>query len=822
MYDKHENTAGVRKLIKRNFRTQKIKNLLLFLTLLFLTCFFTCMIFIGYNRYKNLERYTQHVNGICGDVVFRNVSKEGAKQIKHDSLCSWTGESVRIGDVKNKELSSQYTQLRYADENYAKAVYAMPDVGTMPDQADEIAAGVRTLKKSGVLPALNEELALCWEENGSVYQKKFRLSGYWEEEPEVNSNFIWVSGKMVKDTGSMEIVVSFKNKKNMEQQAERLASESGSSKETYDITAINKKSIFREVIGDIRLWMILIILFVTGCLTINSLQQISIAGNSTFYGRIKAMGAEEKQIRQIVWNEVWLITMFAIPAGLLAGYMMGKLLIPEIINGSLMDTRIYVHFLVFILPVLFVLSAIVCANTGAALRAGKTDIEKAFKYKGYGDNGKTKSKKYPGLPILIQLSLENVTRYKKRLFVAMVLLMIGSLWLSIFYVIKIGFDQSKYLETVSISDFSICLNDVSKEGNGSEYLKKYGRQIAKTEGITDYGFLYMQKEDQTLPDSVYDQIKKYYEKNGKERVNDMAYDTLWIRQYEEMIEDHRCKHQIWGIDHLLVQKLMQPQYLIDGALDPGKFDTGRYVIAQGISGDEGTTEKEPTYLPGDRVIIKGTEFEVMGVVEIPIAVKQGMRTANEGFELSFYMSERNFLKLFPGVYPQKMFLNTTSAAKETVARLLETMERQEGISFISQERLIDRYQREAFSQNGMEMLIGGALLVIGVIQMIHSMASTITDRKQEFVLMYRLGMTQRQIRCMLVLESVNCMSLMLIVTYIVSIFSISTIVKDYVTNQWACTFCFSIWPLFLLTPVFLMLAFAVPLILYRMSGAIVA
>ncbi len=817
MYVNRENHAGVRKLIKRNFRTQKLKNILLFLTLLFLTCFFTCIIFISYNQYKNLERYSRHVNGISGDAVFRKVSREGAKQIKNSSLCSWMGESRLIGDVTNEELSSQYIQLRYADENYARAVYAIPDVGTMPQHADEIAAGVNTLKKLGVPIALNEELVLCWKEKGGVCKKKFQLSGYWEEEPEVHKNFIWASKEVLKDDSNMEIVVSFEENMQPEQQADRLASELGISKDACYITAINRKSIFLEIICDSRLWIVLLIVFVQGFLMINSIQQISIAGNSTFYGRIKAMGAEEKQIRQIIWNEVWIVTLFAVPVGLSAGYTVGRRLIPKIINGSLMYTQIYVNRAIFLLPVLFVLLTIACANAGPALQAGKTDIEKAFKYKGYGDNCVSRSKKYPGLPVLIQLSMENITRYKKRLFVAMSLLVIGLLWISVFHVIRISFDQSKYLEAVSISDFSICSDDVSKENKGNENFKKCAQQIVETEGITRFGFLYLQKEEQVLPDDVYEQIKNYYEKSEKERLNDMAYDTLWMRQYNDLIASHSCNHQIWGIGRLPAEEMMKPQYLIQGSFDPDKFVSERYVIAQGIPGDQETKEQEPTYLPGDRVIIRGMEYEVMGVAEIPIAVKQGMHTVDQGFELSFYMSDRNFQKLFPKVYPQKLFLDVTSAAEETVTEKLETLEKQEGFSFTSKARLTDEYQKDVFTQSGMEMLVGAALLIMGVIQMIHSIASAMIDRKKEFLLMYRIGMTQRQIRCMLVLESVNCMLLTVSATYVLSIWVISTIVKDYVTSQWACTFCFSIGPLLILTPAFMVLAVTVPQILYRMQ-----
>lgn len=816
MHFNREQIAGVNKLVKRNFKIQKWKNALLFFIIILIICFSSSFSILKYNEYKNLERYAQHINGTSGDAVFYGLTEQEAEKIKTSPLCRWTGESMLVAETVSSKMGNQYTEMRYADNNYAEAFYSKPTVGTMPVKYDEIAAGIRTLKKLGIPIRLNEIVKLSWKKDKQNQSMKFKLVGYWEEDIEVNHDYIWVSKELGQAYSlKKDAVVSFKSNHNLEKEAGRLASDIGVGKKKYTVMHLNKYSILAGILLDLKSWTILSVVFLIGTLILNSIQQISVAGNLAFYGRIKAMGAEERQIRNIIWFEVLFITAIAAPFGLLAGYFAGIQLTPLFVNGGLGYTLIYYDSKILISSFFYILPIVVAANIKPAILAGKTDIEKAFKYKGDGDDSGNIEKKYPGIPVILQMSMDNIARYKKRTAAGICILVVGLVWISSFYVIHIGFDQEKYLSARSVSHFMINAEDLSKETVGKEELENYAKQIQNMDGITGLGLLYLQREYRKIPHSVYRNIRNYYEANENERLEYMEYDVLWMEQYKELQDSYSCKHQIWGISGLLIDEIMHPQNLISGRLDAEAFQTGKYVIAQGISGDQGMGEIEPTYSVGDMVTIANKNFEVMAVVEIPNAVNQGINSALSGFELSFYIPVKQFQQLYPGKYPQKLFINTSSYIKEKIEQMFEQLEIDKNFSFISEQRLIEQYKKDIISQNGIEILIGYALLGIGLIQLINATASSVINRRKEFVLMHCMGMTQKQIRFMLIFESLICIFLVLIFAYILSLCCINTLVKIYIDAYWASTFNFSIAPLLILTPFLILFAILIPIIAYK-------
>lgn len=813
-----EQTAGINKLIRRNFKTQKWKNILLVFIILLITCFYTGFTILKYNEYKNLERYAQHMNGTLGEAVFHGLSSQQAEGIQNSPLCKWIGESVIFSEAANHELGNQYTEIRYADQTYARAYYAEPTEGRMPTNADDIAVGKRTLNKLGVKASLGETISISWKLDNQVVSNDFKLVGYWEEDAEVNSNYIWVWSKFAQTNNlGIDLAVSFKNSGNAVDSAKSLAKEFGINESQYTNVHINRESVLQKILININSWTILGVVLLIGVLIANSIQQISVSSNLTFYGRIKAMGAEEKQIRHILWIEMLFLEVAALPFGLLLGYYAGIKLTPIFVNGSLGYTKTYYSVWILIVPVFLTFVTVLIANIRPIQQAGKTDIDTAFKYKGYGDCSSSREKKYPGVPILVQMSFDNLTRYRKRIVIGICMLVIGLVWMSSFYVINIGFDQEKFLKNVSISDFIINSGDLSLNTTGSYELEEYELKMRKTEGVTGTGLLYLKRWEQEIPEAVYENIINYYEANGRERLEYMQFDTLWMEQYKKMHDSHGCRYQIWGIDGLLTEQIMKPENLIKGSFDEDKFCSGQYVIAEGISGDQGTVETEPTYSPGERISIDGKEYEIMAVAAIPSSIKQGVNEAVTGFELSFYMVGDEFQKVFSDVSPQKMFLNTSPYIKEKTEEHLSFLEKNKGVMYQSQNRLIAEYKKAVISQNGIEMLIGGALIGIGLIQMLNSIISSIIARRKEFKMMENIGMTKKQICYMLIFESIDCMFITLILSFILSLGFITTVIKGYVSSQWASTFNFSITPLLILTPSLILFAIVVPVVTYQLQ-----
>lgn len=82
-------------------------------------------------------------------------------------------------------------------------------------------------------------------------------------------------------------------------------------------------------------------------------------------------------------------------------------------------------------------------------------------------------------------------------------------------------------------------------------------------------------------------------------------------------------------------------------------------------------------------------------------------------------------------------------------------------------------------------------------------------------MMQSVGMTKRQLRILLIFESMGLVTISLFISYFLSFLVINTAVKAYLTTQWTATYNFTITPLLIITPVLILLALLVPLLCFN-------
>lgn len=811
-----ETSSAVQRLVRRNFKTHKGKNLLLIAIIVLCTTFYTIFTILSYNEYKNLERYSQHKIGTSADIVINDLNNEQISRLRARDTCSLLGESLLVSKAENAELGNQDTEIRYADNEYAQFFYSYPSVGNMPQAENEIAIGTKSLRKLGISPQIGNTVAIVWNTGENQLIAEFKVVGFWDDDDELKTRYIWVSKDFaINFTSGNSVGVKIDDNTNATDELEKIVNSFDLQDGQYYLSRISYHSIILETLLNFTTWVALAVVFIISVLMLGSVQQISISGNMAFYGRLKAMGAEEKQIRRVIWKELCLVLAVSLPLGLIIGCYAGYKLVPSMIHGNFSRVELYHNTVILSIPVLLTIITVFISNFKKIIDAGKIDIEKAFKYKGNGDNASIRKKKYPGFPVLFQMSMDNLTRYKKRCRIGILLIIIGLIWISSFYVINISFDEKKYLEVSRISNYSLNSNDMSAESIGSISLEKCADILFSHEGITNYGKLYLQGYDETIPEKVLDRIVNYYESDNRERLDYMRYDPVWTQQYNQMKKTRNCRYQIWGIDGLIIDTLMDQKNLIKGTFNKDEFMTGEYVIAQGISGDQGLDEEEPTYEVGEKILIGGKEYKIMAIADIPYSVKQDVKSSASGFELSFFLPADEFGVVFPDINVQKLFFNVAEYADNSILEILTKIEKNQGFTLSSDDQIIRQYYNEVFAQNGIEMLVGYALILTGIVQMGNSIFSSIISRKKEFALMSRIGMTQKQIITMLILESLTCISISLIISFVLGLVFINFLVKYYINSQWAMSFNFSILPMLILTPILLVFAVVIPMLAYR-------
>ena len=126
------------------------------------------------------------------------------------------------------------------------------------------------------------------------------------------------------------------------------------------------------------------------------------------------------------------------------------------------------------------------------------------------------------------------------------------------------------------------------------------------------------------------------------------------------------------------------------------------------------------------------------------------------------------------------------------------------------------------SFNGMTSLIitiGGALSIIigliGIVNFINSVLTSIITRQKEFAMLQSIGMTGKQLKQMLSYEGLYYAAGTIIASLIAGgLFSL-LVVQTVASSFWFFTYRFVIWPMLVVYPFLILLTVIIPIILYR-------
>lgn len=120
------------------------------------------------------------------------------------------------------------------------------------------------------------------------------------------------------------------------------------------------------------------------------------------------------------------------------------------------------------------------------------------------------------------------------------------------------------------------------------------------------------------------------------------------------------------------------------------------------------------------------------------------------------------------------------------------------------------------------LLLGSVLSfivgLIGVLNFLNAFLTSILSRHREFAVLQSVGMTDKQLRQMLIVEGELLAVASLILSVILATIAGPFIAKTLNGMFWFFTYRFTIFPFVAITPFFILLGFLLPLITYRFSA----
>lgn len=843
---KVKNQKCITRLADKTFQANKTRNIIAVIAIALTTILFTALFTIGSGAVESFQYNTMLQAGGKCHATIKFASPSIYEGVKSHPLVKETGYRLITADsVDNPEFLKRRVEMYYEDESCMELSFISLKEGSIPQAENEIIMDVPSLDLLGVPARIGEKLTLLLTVKGQQVEREFVLSGYWEPvNPSMNVGFAICSkaytlkyadelaythdAANVQDysmTGSVMYDLMFTNSYGMKQKMQTLVEDLGYSLNDKDDNFISanvnwaylSNSMGADPLTIMTVAAALGLIILTGYLIIYNIFQISVIRDIRFYGLLKTIGTTGKQIKKIIRRQGMRLSLYGIPIGLVVGFLIGKAIVPfiiEVSNYSDGEISISLNPLIFVGAALFSLFTVAISTRKPGRMAAAISPVEAVKYTDTSAEIRKKNKKSTDGGKLFKMALSNLGRNRKRTILVIISLSLSVILMNSVVTLAESFDLNKYLSTFVDTDFlaAHALYFNSDYRSSDERISESLIQAIKEgPGFEEGGrILFYPGVSVKMPEPNPIHLNEYGAAMNAE--------GEWINVDENMYP----RANLYGLEELPLARME----IVAGEKDPAvlkeKLDTGNYIIEGLETDDYGEVyEKYVKYSIGDKVTIhnsSGLEKEVEVIAQIKIKYYTNS-VRYSSVDYVFYTSKEGYEKLGGDMDSVMTYVFQCLDEKEGEMEqfLASYTENQEPMmSYESKTRYLDEFQ----SLKGTFTLVGGVLSliigIIGVLNFVNACITSIITRKKEFATLKAIGMTEKQIQKMVCMEGGYYAAGVVFFSLTAgSIFSL--VVMGNFVMFWFTTYRFILWPMLIVLPFMVILGILVPYITIRIT-----
>lgn len=721
------------KIAKSNLKQNKSKSILIIITIILSTLMLSSIgIYIvdaGAYQKENTIKYSGNYQGILA-----NVDEKQADILSNHADVELTGKMNGVGVEKLEDDSN--ISLAYMNKDALKLNSFEFVKGKLPIRENEIVLDSGALKALGYKNKdLGEKIKISYNDykNDKKIEKEFIISGILKTSEISEAGkyyYAIISETYMRNTRDMSqedfnIYVKFNDKSNLsiEQVKEKL------NKIANDIgldtinTAVNENYInalkpdMETIMGGVFVGLVIVL---SSILVIYNIFYISIVTKVQEFGKLRAIGATKKQIKNIVFKEGFILAGIAIPIGIILGYVLANIIIKLFMDIDVKSSRLPVILSVVVISFI----SVVLSLLKPMKVASKVSIVDAVRYTGNKISNKNKRKGYKNIN-LKRLSHANLERNKKRTYMTLAsLILSGTIFITVSTALE-SFDAEKMAREHFPYDIEVRLSGY--EMNSDKNPKN------------NLNILQM---DNPLSKDFFNQIKNM---EGIKRIESARSVKIGMEDY-----DVEFKYDLLqSINENDVKSLNKN--LIDGKINLERLQTGDEIVITHVDtakemGVRAGDKIRLTLYDGDKKIKK--EFKVqaiaMGVPSFGIGKDFIDRTLkyDSTSSLGIYTEEGKYQEIKDSI--KKIAKNNGFLETDFIDSRIES--NKATISFIKI----------------MGYTLTGIIGVIGFMNLVNTMITSIVTRKKELGMLQAIGLTNKQLVKMLNSEAVYYTSGMMI------------------------------------------------------------
>ena len=867
-----KNRGCIRRLSFKTLLASRKRNLIAIAAIVLTTLLFTSLFTVAMSINSSYEMYTFRQIGGYSHGTFKEVSEEQAKAIAAHPKVKAVGLRTSIGIMDSGVFAKIPAEISFMDENCTAWSFAQPDTGHMPQSGKEITMDTGALRLLGIEPKLGAQIPLTFtvgDKNQSSYEKTdtFTLTGWWEYDDISPVHYINVSQEYARAVEAEGIAagmnpfradlnVMMASAVDIRGQMEQVDTDLGYTWEQYGsdnvvrigvnwgyTTAQLGESIDATTILAIIAFLTLVIF--TGYLIIYNIFQISVNGDIRYYGLLKTIGVTPRQLRRIIRQQALLLCAVGIPVGLLLGYGVGALLTPVVMARTTFGagiTTISTSPLIFLASALFALVTVLlsCARPGRI--AAKVSPVEATKYT---EAVQTRKKRRTTRGAKVhQMAFANLGRNKRKTVLVVISLSLSVVLLNFLVTFTGGFDMEKYLAKQTCADFIVSSTDYFRYNYSSSYITQ--EQIEQIEentspslsgcgytltGYVPYGWM---SEDHWMQDMMHyiseenaRAMLKQQNRRGDlvgqsalmEGLDDSLFDKLTVVEGDISPMFQKDANAIAVVVHTddygNVSNL--DFYPPVGSTQTITYiDEGHYIDSRtGNLCDENTPSE---YMQFHLSASHDVDYTVCAYVIVPYSMSS--RHYPQGYSFVLPIEKLNHDSQHESIPMFYLFDTPDDISEASAENYLADLTADNLSELMYESKATLRAEFEGF-QN-MFLLLGGLLCaiisLIGILNFINAIMTGILSRRREFAVLQAVGMTGKQLKTMLVCEgliyALGAAGIALILSVLLSPLAGSLLE----TMFWFFSAHFTIVPVLLALPVFVLLGYAIPAIMYRQAA----
>lgn len=763
---KNNNQAVVKRLAKNNLKSNRRRSFSMILAIMLSSFLLFSVFTVGATYLKMQRQQNIRLNGAEFDAIMYGISEEQKEILEENPTVEHYGVVMVSGVVAETEADkTPGVGLLYADDTYWKKMMAPARKfvkGHYPVEENEVMVTEDALKKCGFSDKkIGDEITFVYEINEKREAKTFRISGIWDGYGDTDNFYM---SKAFCDKQKLDAVyygrchISF-CKKWMSDEAQQAFIDSMKLKKSQRLFYVyeygNATEIFLGLSG------IALVTVLSAYLLIYNIMYLSVAGNIRYYGLLQTIGMTGRQIRQLMQKQLLWIGGIGMLAGILIGAGTSFFLIPVIVktfvSGKEMGAvQVTFHPVIVLLTVLLTGCTVWYAGRKPTkIAVGSSPVE-ALEYRVVSSVRK-KHKTRKG-SLIVRMALEQLTRNKKKTMVTMLSLAAS---LSVFLcLITLLHTQSAREYSYNYMGLDMVLkNDtinnmvLNRAAEGEEQIQgvhpilneEFLNEIRQTDGVKE-----------VLPTITVPTIVPW-EKEVTDVWMREFYETWMSIPYEDDIEEYQQHPENFGssLVGITEEDFRALNAEMEQPVDEEAFLSGKTCILY-RHGLFGLDEKE---LRGKQISCEEyvhpentRTFEIAGMTDV------GDYVSLLGFPPTMIVID-DAVKAFtekPIVF-RVGIRYAEEYHKETEDAILSNIEESPNKTDFSWDSKIEQAENVKAAQGHMMEIGFGIVLILGIIGVmnyINTSVGNMQSRQKEISIMESVGMTERQVKKMLVWEGI--------------------------------------------------------------------